>query len=70
MKKAGLIILVLGVLIILLTGFNSETKEQVADTGNLEITAEKTIRANWSPMIGVAIMTVGGIIFILGGKER
>jgi hypothetical protein len=70
MKKAGLIILVLGVLIILLTGFNPETEEKTVETGDLEITAEKTIKANWSPMIGVAVMTVGGIIFILGGKER
>lgn len=70
MKKAGLIILVLGVIIILLTGFNPETEVKVVETGVLENTTEKTSRSNWSPMIGVAVMTVGGIIFILGGKER
>ncbi len=70
MKKAGLIILAFGVIIILLSGFNRDAKEKVVDTEEIEMSAEIRSRGNWMPMAGVAVMTVGGIIFILGGKER
>ena len=69
MKKAGLIIVAFGLILILFTGFNYVTKEKIVDIGDLEITADKTKTASWSPMIGVAVMTAGGIIFILGGKK-
>jgi hypothetical protein len=70
MKKAGLIILAFGLLISLFTGYKYATEEKIVQIGDLEITAEKSNRTNWSPMIGVAVMTVGGIMFIVGGKER
>jgi len=70
MKKAGLIILVFGLIITLFTGFNYVTQEKIVEIGDLEITAEKTNTASWSPMIGIAVMVVGGIIFVVGGKEK
>ncbi|MCC5942131.1 MAG: hypothetical protein JJU37_11380 [Balneolaceae bacterium] len=70
MKKAGLIILAFGLLLSLFTGFNYVTKEKIVEIGDLEISADRTNRASWSPMIGIAVMTVGGILFIMGGKEK
>jgi hypothetical protein len=70
MKKAGLIILAFGLLISLFSGFNYVTQEKVLEVGDLAITSEKTNRASWSPMIGIGVMAVGGIIFVLGGKEK
>ncbi|MGF1670786.1 MAG: hypothetical protein ACFCU6_10070 [Balneolaceae bacterium] len=69
MKKAGLIILVIGLIILLFTGFNYVTKEKVVEIGNLEITADKTHHVAWSPLAGAAVMVVGGVIFLIGRKE-
>jgi hypothetical protein len=70
MKRVGLIILAFGLLISLFSGFNYVTQEKILEVGDLEITAEKTNRASWSPMIGIGVMAVGGIVFALGGKEK
>ena len=40
MKKAGIIIIVIGLVITLITGFNFVTKEKVLDVGELQITRE------------------------------
>lgn len=69
MKKAGLVILVIGVLISFFSGISFDSEEQVAEEESYEVTADDTDRSNWIPMVGVAVMTVGGIVFILGGKE-
>ena len=70
MKQAGIIILVIGLLITIFTGFNFITKEKVVDLGELEISANKRHGISWSPFIGVAVMVAGGIVFLVGTKKR
>ena len=70
MKKAGLIILAFVLLLSLFSGFNHITKENIVEIGELGITDDKTNTASWSPKVGIAIMTVGGILFVVGGKSR
>ena len=40
-KTVGLVILVIGLLMTLYTGFNYVTREKVVDLGSIEITADK-----------------------------
>jgi hypothetical protein len=54
MKKAGLIILVIGLLLTAYTGFNFITKEKVVDIGKVEITRDKDHDVTWSPIVGIA----------------
>jgi hypothetical protein len=70
MQKAGLIILAVGLIITLFNGYNYVTKERIVEIGELQITADQTNTASWSPTIGLVVMTVGGILFMVGGKER
>jgi hypothetical protein len=69
MKATGLVILVVGLLITLFTGFNYVTKKKVVDIGNLEITADKKHSVAWSPLVGIAVMVVGGGIYFYGAKK-
>ncbi|MGE0637929.1 MAG: hypothetical protein AB7G44_03680 [Bacteroidia bacterium] len=69
MKNAGLIILAIGLLITLFTGFNFITKEKVVDIGKLEITADKKHSVAWSPLVGVAVMLIGGGVYFYGAKK-
>ncbi|MCC5931323.1 MAG: hypothetical protein JJU28_18890 [Cyclobacteriaceae bacterium] len=69
MKKTGLIILVIGILITIFTGFNYITKEKVVDIGEIQITRDKKHSVGWSPLIGVAVMAVGGGIMLFGMKK-
>jgi hypothetical protein len=70
MKRAGIIILVIGLLITIFTVFNFVTKEKVVDIGNLEITKDTNHRLSWSPFIGIAVMLIGGVVIIYGIKRK
>jgi hypothetical protein len=69
MKKVGLVLLVLGVLITIFNGVNFVTKEKVVDIGSLEISADKNHSVNWSPYLGVALIVLGGGAYLLAGKK-
>lgn len=68
-KTTGFIILMIGLLMSLYTGFNYVTREKVVDIGSIEITKDNEHTANWSPFIGIEVMVIGGIVFISGKKK-
>jgi amino acid transporter len=70
MKRTGLIILVIGILITVFTGFNFITREKVVDLGELEITKNKNHDVTWSPLIGVVVMVIGGGIYLVGANKK
>ncbi len=69
MKTAGLVILGIGLLMTLYTGYYYVTKEKVVDLGSVEITADKPHSAKWSPIVGIVVMVVGGVILAVGSKK-
>jgi len=69
MKKVGIIIIAIGLLLTIFTTVTYFTKEKVVDIGIIEITADKPHRFNWSPMIGIAVMGIGGIVLWQGSKK-
>ena len=70
MKKAGIIILVIGLVITLITGFNFVTKEKVLEVGELQITRDKQHSLAWSPVVGVVVMVIGGAVLLFGTHKR
>lgn len=70
MKRTGVIVLVIGVLITVFTGFSFITREKVVDLGELEITQNKNHGMSWSPMIGLVVMMVGGGLYLVGVKGK
>lgn len=69
MKQAGLAIFVIGLLITIFTGFKYVTREKVVNIGDIQISRDKTHNLAWSPLVGVAVMAVGGVVFFLGRKK-
>ena len=70
MKKIGLVVLIIGLAITLFTGFKYVAREKVVDIGDIQISRDKTNRVSWSPLIGVAVMVVGGGMFLFGLKNK
>jgi hypothetical protein len=68
MKKAGIAIIIIGLLFTIITGFKYFTREKVLAIGSLKITASEPHRVNWSPALGVGIMLVGGAVLLFGKK--
>ena len=69
MKKAGIIILILGILLTIFTTVTFFTREKVVDIGDLEIMGNKRHHLSWSPLIGVAVMAVGGVLMVVPIKK-
>ena len=69
MKTAGIVLLILGLLMTLYTGFTYITKEKVVDLGELQITKDKEHSINWQPYLGIGVMIIGGVVLILGRKK-
>ena len=67
-KSIGIAMIVVGVLMIIYTGFNYVTTEKVVDLGPLKINAEKNHPVQWSPIVGVVLL-VGGIVVTVTGKK-
>jgi uncharacterized membrane protein YidH (DUF202 family) len=62
MKTTGIVLLIVGLLLTIYTSFSYFTKEEIIEVGDVEVTADKKENVNWSPIVGVIIMVVGGVV--------
>ncbi|MGC1389542.1 MAG: hypothetical protein WA816_00740 [Bacteroidales bacterium] len=69
MKKAGIFIVILGLALTIFTAITFFTREKVADIGSIKITANKAHHLNWSPLLGIAVMVVGGVVVYMSPKK-
>lgn len=69
MKRLGIVLIVAGLLLTIITGFKFFTKEKVVDLGKVEISKSEPHKVNWSPYLGVGIMVAGGIILLLNPRK-
>ncbi len=67
-RTLGIILALVGVLMMIYTGFTYFTKEKVVDIGPIEINQERSHPVQWSPILG-GILLVGGIALIYTGKD-
>lgn len=68
MKTLGIVLIVLGVLAFIYTGFTYTTKETVADVGPIEVKADRERTIGWPPIVGV-ILVIGGIIMVVADRR-
>jgi hypothetical protein len=69
MKKAGIFIVILGAALTIFTAITFFTREKIVDIGSLKITANKPHHLSWSPLIGIAVMAVGGVVIVVSNKK-
>jgi hypothetical protein len=69
MKKAGIFIVIVGLALTIFTAITFFTREKVVDIGSLKITANKPHHLSWSPLIGIAVMGVGGVVIFMSSKK-
>jgi uncharacterized membrane protein len=69
MKKAGIFIIILGLVLTIFTTVTYFSRESVAKIGDVNITANKRHNLKWSPLLGIVVMGIGGIFFWQGSKK-
>ncbi|MEQ1585898.1 MAG: hypothetical protein ABL895_08480 [Cyclobacteriaceae bacterium] len=70
MKNLGMVLLVIGIVMTIFTGFNLVTKEKVVDLGSVEISTNKKTPIYWSPITGGVLAMAGVLLIALGRKAK
>jgi len=69
MKKAGIITIIVGLALTIVTAITYFTREKVVDIGKLEVTSNKRHHLSWSPLIGIAVIAVGGGMLLFSPRN-
>ena len=69
MKTTGIALLVIGVALTIFTSVKFFTREKVVEIGKLEITRDKPNYMSWSPILGIVVMGIGGVLIWQGSKK-
>ncbi len=69
MKNLGIILLVVGGIMTVFTGFNIITKKKGVDIGPIEINSTEKTPIYWSPITGGILAAAGLVILVLARKK-
>lgn len=69
MKTLGVILLIVGLVMTVFTGFNIITKKEVVDLGSLEISTTEKTPIYWSPITG-GVLAVAGVVILMINKKK
>ena len=67
-RTVGIVLVIIGAVMLIWTGFTYTKKEKVVDVGPIEISADKQESVNWPPYLG-GVLLVGGIVIIMSAKK-
>ena len=67
-KTLAIVIIILGLIMMIYTGFNYVTTEKVVDLGAIQINKQTNHPVQWSPIIG-GILILGGILIMALDKK-
>jgi hypothetical protein len=70
MRIAGILLLIIGLGLTLLTGFTYFTKEKVVDIGGIEISRNEPHHINIPLVFSIAIIGVGGVLLLGSYKKK
>ncbi len=62
MKKVGYALILIGLVLTIFTTVTFFSRERVAKIGDINITANKRHHLKWSPLVGIAVMAIGGVV--------
>jgi len=67
-RTIALVMIVLGITMLVWTGFNYTKREKIVDAGPIQISADKEKSVNWPPYVG-GIILVAGVIILTTSKK-
>lgn len=68
-RSIGIVLMILGLVLLVWTGFTYTKKEKIIDAGPIQVSADREKSVNWSPYAGAIVLVVGAVLFISGKKN-
>lgn len=68
-KTLGIILIVIGAVMLIWTGFSFTRKEKIVEIGSLEIAADKKEHVSWPPYVGGAVLLAGFVLLVVSKKK-
>jgi len=68
-KSVGLILIVLGAVLLIWTGFTYTKKEKLVDLGPIQVSADQQKTVNWPPYAGGIVLLAGIVILVSSNKK-
>lgn len=69
MKPLGLLLIIIGIIMLIWTGFTYTKREKVIDAGPVQVSADKERSVNWPPYAG-GILVIGGVILLVASPKK
>ena len=67
-KSAGVVITIIGIVMMVYTGFTYITTKKVVDIGSVQINHEENHQVHWAPYLG-AVLFAGGILIVSASRK-
>ncbi|MES2652650.1 MAG: hypothetical protein V4663_12980 [Bacteroidota bacterium] len=68
-RTIGIILIIVGIVLLVWTGFTYTKKEKIIDAGPIQVSADREKTINWPPYAGAIVLVVGAVLFISGKKR-
>jgi len=68
-RAIGVALIILGIIMLVWTGFTYTKKEKIVDAGPIQISADRQKTVNWPPYIG-GLLLVGGIVIVVASRKQ
>lgn len=69
MKNLGTALIVIGIVMMIITGFNYATRENIVNAGPIQINKKENHPVQWSPIVGGVLLAAGLIITLSKRKS-
>ncbi len=68
-KTVGILLIVIGAVMLIWTGFTYTKKEKIIDAGPIQVSADRQKSVNWPPYLG-GVLIIGGIAVVVLSKNK
>ena len=69
MKNLAIVLIAIGILMTVFTGFTVLTKKEVVDLGSVEINKTEKTPIYWSPITGLVILGAGVVVLLVSRRK-
>ena len=70
MRTVAIIVLAIGIIMTVFTGFTLVTKKKVVDVGPIEVNKEEKTPIYWSPVTGLVLSGLGVVLLVAAKGKK